>query len=358
MRTIDMDSHFAPRDEFEYMPDEFKRLAPYWVTDDQGRYLTMLTPGRTHFAHRTGQFQPKPRRLGDCDVDARLRDLDAMGIDVQLLCPEFSSYCYEMDAELTAAMAASSNQAVGKVLKAHPDRFVAAAIIPTQDVRFSLEEAQRALELGFQSFYMKSAQGGKNLDDTHFWPLYNFCNKHNVPICVHSTNQDLGVTTHTDRLGEHWSFPVGSMSDYFFGVCSLIYSGIFDRYPNLRFAFAEVGAAWLPWLWDRMSITYEMDEGSRRKTKKHPTEYLVENIYVNVDPTERALGFICKNLSSKNLLLGTDYPHGGVPGRGANLDLIRATHMDLMLEREDVSDEAKEDIFHRNALRFLGGRLP
>jgi predicted TIM-barrel fold metal-dependent hydrolase len=357
VRIIDMDTHFAPRDEFAYVAPAYKSFAPLWVSDDQGRYLATVTPGRPAPARRVGQFVPKPRPLGDYDVDTRLRDMDALGVERQMLCPEFSSFCWEMEPRAATAICASSNQAVGKVLKQHPDRFVASAVLPMQDIHATLEEAERALDLGFQAFFMKSANGGKNFDDTYFWPFYDLCNRHNVPICVHSTMQDLGVAVHSQRLQDHWSFPVGSMVDYFFAICSVVYSGVFDVYAKLRFAFAEVGATWIPWLWDRMSITYDIEQGSRRKTKQHPTEYLKSNIYATVDPTEKALGYVCESFSSKNLLLGTDYPHGGVPGRGARLDVIKATHLDLLAEREDLSQEAKEDIFYRNALEFLGGRI-
>lgn len=111
---------------------------------------------------------------------------------------------------------------------------------------------------------------------------------------------------------------------------------------------------------DRLALTYDVDERSRSKTKRHPTEYFAENIYVTVDPTEKDLGHLVDRLGSKNLMLGTDYPHGDITGRGRGpnqLERIRATHIDLLLEREDLSQEAKEDIAYRNAIAFLGDRI-
>jgi predicted TIM-barrel fold metal-dependent hydrolase len=89
-------------------------------------------------------------------------------------------------------------------------------------------------------------------------------------------------------------------------------------------------------------------------------EYLNSNIYVTIDPTEEALGYVCERVSSKNLMLGTDYPHGDMTGRGNSddhLDVMKRTHIDLILEREDLSDQAKEDISFRNALDFFGGHV-
>lgn len=360
MRLIDMDTHFAPTDEFAYVPDEFRHLTPAWLPHGDGK-VALVAPNRPPLAKRaSGAFVPGSRAEGDFDVAARLRDMDTLGVERQLLNPEFSQYCFETEPRLAAALCRSANTAVAKVLKEHPDRFIGSAVIATQDIRASIEEADRSLEAGFPTLFMKAPQGGKSYGDVYFWPLYEFASKHNLPIMVHATNQDLGCITHTDRLGEHWGVWVGMLSDFLVCVSSLIYQGVFDTFPKLRFCFAESGATWVPWMLDRLALTYDVDERSRSKTKRHPTEYFAENIYVTVDPTEKDLGHLVDRLGSKNLMLGTDYPHGDITGRGRGpnqLERIRATHIDLLLEREDLSQEAKEDIAYRNAIAFLGDRI-
>lgn len=356
MRLIDMDTHFAPTDEFDYVPDEFRPLTPRWLPHGGGR-VALVAPNRPPLKKRSGAFSPSARLPGDFDIDARLRDMDALGVEKQLLNPEFSQYCYETEPRLAAAMCRSANTAVGKLLKRYPDRLIGSAVVPTQDSRASVEEAERALEDGFPTLFMKAPQGGKNFGDLHFWPLYEFAHQHDLPIMVHGTNQDEGCITHAERLGDHWGVWVGMLSDCLVCICSLIYDGVFDAFPNLRFCFAETGVTWVPWMLDRLSITYDVDQRSRGKTKKHPTEYLASNIYLTVDPTEKALGQLCDRMGSKNWMLGTDYPHGDITGRGRRLDVLRSTHIDLLLEREDLSQEVKEDIAYRNALAFLGGRV-
>jgi predicted TIM-barrel fold metal-dependent hydrolase len=309
MRLIDMDTHFAPLDEFSYVPDEFKDLTPAWLPHGQGR-VALVAPGRPQPSKRTGTLLPRVRPRGDVDADVRLKDMDALGIERQLLNPEFTQYAYETEPRLAAAMCRSGNTAVGKVLKAHPDRFIGAAVIPTQNIFASLTEAERALDEGFQTFFMKAGQGGKNLDDQYFWPLYDFADRHNVPIMIHSTSKDAGSIVDIDRLQDPWPQTVAFISDFITNTCALIYSGVFDSFPNLKFVLAESGSTWLLWLWDRLALTYDVGRGSSRSlTKRHPTEYLISNIYVTVDPTEQFLGQQCERISSKNLLLGTDYPH-------------------------------------------------
>lgn len=359
MRLIDMDSHFAPADEFDYVPDEFKYFTPAWLPQGQGRHA-LVTPGSPEPPRRSGTLLPRHRIVGDFDADVRLRDMDAMGVEMQLLNPEFGQYAYETEPRLAAAMCRSANHAIGNVIAAHPDRFIGSAVLPTQNIKACLEEAQRAVDGGFQTFFMKSGQGGKNFDDPYFWPLWDFVNEHNIPISVHANVRDWGTVADPKRMGEGWGFFVGTLADYCTIICTMIYSGAFDTFPKLRFCLAEAGATWLLWAWDRLALTYEIDTGSRARTQKHPTEYLLSNIYLTVDPTEESLGHLCQRLPPTNLMLGTDYPHGDITGRGHDPDkvgMLRRTHIDLLLEREDLSQETIERIAYKNALEFLGGRI-
>lgn len=359
MRLIDMDSHFAPADEFAYVPEEYKYLTPAWLPHGQGR-VAMVAPGSPEPPRRSGTLLPRTRIAGDFDLEARLRDMDAMGVEKQLLNPEFGQYAYETEPRLAAAMCRSANQAMAKALRAHPDRFIGSAVLPTQNIKATLEEAERAVDLGFQTFFMKSGQGGKNFDDQYFWPLWDFVNEHNIPISVHANTRDWGTVADPRRIGDGWGFFVGTLTDYLVLICGMTYSGVFDTFPNLRFCLAEAGATWLPWLWDRLALSYELETPSRSRTQKHPTAYLQTNIWLTVDPTEASLGHMVERFGSANLMLGTDYPHGDITGRGHKPDKvreIRATHIDLLLEREDLSPEAKENIAYKNALVFLGGRV-
>lgn len=359
MRLIDMDTHFAPADEFDYVAEDLKHLTPQWYPHGQGR-VALTVPNWPKQPRISGTMVPHKRFAGDVDPDLRLKDMDRMGVEKQLLNPEFGQYAYETEPRLMAEMCRSSNQAIHKAIKAHPDRFIGSATLPTQNMKLTLDEAERCMDAGFQTLFMKAAQGGQSYDNQYFWPLWDFANEHNVAISVHANTRDWGGVVDATRMGASWGFFVGTLSEYCAISCSMIYSGAFDVFPNLRFCLAEAGATWLVWLWDRLVLTYDVDLNSRERCQKHPTEYLQSNIYVTVDPTEESLGHLCQRFPPKNLMLGTDYPHGDITGRGRAADKVgtlRATHIDLLLEREDISEEAKEDIAYKNALTFLGGRV-
>ena len=125
--------------------------------------------------------------------------------------------------------------------------------------------------------------------------------------------------------------------------------------PQVEILLPGGGATWIPWFLDRLSNTYDSDKVAQ-KMSRHPTEYFEENFFFTVDPTERALGYLCDKVSSKNLTFGSDYPHTDVAGRfSADSELLNTVQ--LLLLRDDLGDEAKEDIAYKNALKFLGGRI-
>jgi len=215
MRLIDMDTHFAPVDEFAYVADDLKYYTPAWLPHGEGR-VALVTPA-SEPVKRTGSHAASRRIPGDFDPDVRLRDMDAMGVERQLLNPEFGAYSFDVEPRLAAEMCRSANYAVGNVLKAHPDRFIGSAVIPTQSVKASVEEAERALDAGFQTFFMKSAQGGKNFDDQHFWPLWDFANEHNIPFSVHANGRDRGTVIDAMRTGPSWGFFVATLANFSLG---------------------------------------------------------------------------------------------------------------------------------------------
>lgn len=114
--------------------------------------MALVAPGRPQPSRRSGTLLLRIRPREDIDPELRLRDMDALGIERQLLTPEFAQYAYETEPRLAAAMCRSANTAVAKVLEAHPDRFIGAAVLPTQNIRASIDEAKRALDAGSRRF--------------------------------------------------------------------------------------------------------------------------------------------------------------------------------------------------------------
>src|SRR5581483_3374869 len=110
MRLIDMDSHFSPVDEFAYVAPDLKHMAPAWLPQGQGR-LAVVTPGSPEPSKRTGSHGASRRTPGNFDPEARLKDMDRMGVERQLLNPEFGQYAFEVEPRLASEMCRSANHA-------------------------------------------------------------------------------------------------------------------------------------------------------------------------------------------------------------------------------------------------------
>ena len=105
-----------------------------------------------------------------------------------------------------AEMCRSANLAIGKALKAHPDRFIGSAVLPTQNIKATLEEAERAYDAGFPTFFMKSWPGRQELRRPVLLAALGFRNEHNVPISVHANTRDWGTVCDPKRIGDGWGF--------------------------------------------------------------------------------------------------------------------------------------------------------
>src|SRR5262249_31053783 len=104
--------------------------------------------------------------------DGRIRDIDAAGIDPQLL--RLTSPGVQMfDARTAVAVAASGNDQVAEVVRQRPDRFAALAAVAPQDPLAAAKELERAVRrLGLKGAVLNSHTRGELLDDTKFWPIF------------------------------------------------------------------------------------------------------------------------------------------------------------------------------------------
>jgi aminocarboxymuconate-semialdehyde decarboxylase len=132
-------------------------------------------------------------------------------------------------------------------------------------------------------------------------------------------------------------------------IANLMFGGVLDAFPKLRFCFLEGGGTQVPHLMEGLAAVYS-GEGDysrlRKKPKKQPIEYL-DRLYFSVRTTEALLGVLIERYGYKSWVVGTDYPHADTMGSWPNtVPAINA--------REDLSQEAKAAILGNNALRLFG----
>jgi predicted TIM-barrel fold metal-dependent hydrolase len=212
-----------------------------------------------------------------------------------------------------------------------PSRYLGAAPLPMQDPEAAADEAERAVkELAMPAVVIGTNVRGKNLDSADFWPFFARVNDLQVPIIVHSD----GLTsfqTHPaagERTGwwERGPFSVdhpiwwmlGHPFEHMIAISRLIYSGLLDRFPDLKFIFEEGNVGYALYLFDRLEEGWEFGElihGQRvhlRGPKKHPLEYL-EHFHWAVESEDSLIGEAVRRWGADRILFSSDYPHPDSP---------------------------------------------
>jgi len=276
---------------------------------------------------------------GHRDIDYREQVLREHGVDTQVL--TLTTPGTHVETPATAARFASLvNDAFAEVARTKPGRFTALATLPLNDVAASVKELERACrQLGFRGAMLFSNVNGAGLNEDGFLPLYEAANHLGAVLYIHPTHP-VGVEAMTD----FWLMPlVGFPMDTTLAAAKIVFSGIPERFPKIRWALCHLGGA-IPYLAERLDRGFEAFSECRAKIPRKPSEYLREFYYdtVNFNPTaiQLAIGFA----GVDHILAGSDYPHqiGSIPKM---IETIREL---------DLPEADRAAIFGGNAVRLLG----
>ncbi|HZD03318.1 MAG TPA: amidohydrolase family protein [Longimicrobiales bacterium] len=322
---IDVHNHYFPPEFLDAVrggPSAFR------VTDDEEGNPVLHSPGDYNVVvpgHRS--------------VDDRLAALDAAGIDMQVLtftAPGTSIETPERAAELALLV----NDALAGVVIRHPARFTALGHLPMNAPEAAADELERVVgELELPGVMLYGNASGVPLADERFLPVWERADAVGAVVYIHPT-YPRGV----EAMEEYMLMPlVGFLFDTTLAAAHLVYAGIPDRYPRIRWALCHAGGA-IPFLAERLDRGYEAYPRCRRTLERPPSEVLREFWYdtVNFDP--RCLRLTLDFAGPERVLAGSDYPHliGSLERMKASIDAVGL----------DASD--RERVLGGNARELLG----
>jgi predicted TIM-barrel fold metal-dependent hydrolase len=212
-----------------------------------------------HLTHAANPTSPIGERLYDF-LDVRIREMDAAGIDVQVLSHQ-SPGTQRLGADVAVEATHAVNNALAAAIESAPDRFSGFAMLPTINPDASADELTRAVEeLGLKGALMHGLSHGRFVDEPDFWPIFARAEKLGVPIYLHPALPDKSViqTYYGDYAKSH---PALIRSAWGFGVetgtqaVRMILSGIFDKHPDLRIVLGHLGEA-IPFLLTRIDESF------------------------------------------------------------------------------------------------------
>ena len=325
MRVIDFHNHYYPPAYLEALRSGSSAVE---VSIDHEGNPRIYYPGDYNIAVP-----------GHRDIDYRERVLEQAGVDTQVVTLTTPGTHVEKP-ETAARFAALVNDAFAEVVRTKRGRFAALATLPLNDPAASAKELERACRvLGLRGAMLFSNVNGVGLDDRRFWPLYETANDLDAVLYIHPTHP-VGVEAMTD----YWLMPlVGFLCDTTLAAAKIVFSGVAERFPRIRWALCHLGGA-IPYLAERLDRGFEAFSECRANIPRRPTEYLKCFYYDTVNFDARAVELAIAFAGTDHILAGSDYPHqiGSIPKM---LETIRQL---------EVSEREREAIFGGNAARLLG----
>lgn len=292
-QTIDVHAHVLTEETIRLLQREAPKAAPKLSEiDEQFGTLDVAGSIYRHF----------PR--GGWDLDRRLADMAASKVDVQVLsvCPQ--TFVYNQPPAVAAGFARIQNEQLAKLVKTHPGRFLAIATLPMQEPKLAADELRYAMRtLGLGGAQIGSNIAGKNLDDPELEAVWATASELGAFILVHPIN-----VAGMDRLGSYYlNNLIGNPLDTTIAAACLVFSGVLERYPNLKFCLSH-GGGFVPYQQGRFLHGWHVRDEPKKKLKKPPTESLNRFYFDTITHSADALEFLVGSAGADRVLLGSDYP--------------------------------------------------
>ena len=240
------------------------------------------------------------------DIPARLRAMDAQGIDVEAL--SINPFWYKADRDVAAKVIQIQNEALAEFCATNPDRFVAFATNALQHPDLAVQQLEHGVKkLGLRGAAVGASVANDEFSDPKFHPFWAKAEELGVLIFIHPQS-----TPELARRfkGNGWlSNTIGNPLDTTIALSHLIFEGTLDRFPGLKICSAH-GGGFLPSYAPRsdncLRVAPEMDTGV--KLKKKPTEYLRTMYYDTLVFTSEMLRHLAAEVGVSQLVVGTDHP--------------------------------------------------
>jgi aminocarboxymuconate-semialdehyde decarboxylase len=235
---------------------------------------------------------------------ARFQDMERMGVERQILSVNPQMAMYTLPPEITRELAMSVNDALCGLAREYPDRFSCQATVPLQNPPAAADELERAKKAGHIGVMILSNVAGMNLHDRSLDVFWAKVSELDLPVFIHPQT----VCGGADRLKEfHLKNLIGNPLDTSIAAACLIFGGVLDRYPNLRFYLSHSGG-FVPWIRGRWQHGYSVREEPKIHGAKDPEQYIGKFFYDPIIHNADCFEFAVRTLGADRIVYGTDYP--------------------------------------------------
>ncbi len=239
------------------------------------------------------------------DAGARLRDCDRHGVTTQVLSTVPVMFSYWAKAEHARDLARFLNDHIAGIVAANPGRFEGLATLPMQDPRLAIQELERSVkQLGLKGIQIGTNINGMNLDEEPVLEVFAAAEEMGACVFVHPWDM-MGA----EQMPRYWlPWLVGMPAELSRAICSMIFGGVFEKFPRLRVAFAHGGGAF-PSTLGRIQHGFEArPDLCGVNTKASPRAQIGKFYLDTLVHDARVLQQLIEIFGVEKLALGTDYP--------------------------------------------------
>jgi aminocarboxymuconate-semialdehyde decarboxylase len=326
---IDMHTHILPQ-KLPNFADKFGYGEWVWLENHLPDFARMMK-GDSFF-----------REIGkNCwDAQVRIEEYQTYQTPVQVVCtiPVMFSYWAKPDDCLYVSQ--FLNDHIAGVVDDYSEHYIGLGTLPMQDTKLAIQELERLAGLGFPGIQIGSNVNQKNLNEPEFFPIFEAAEALNMAILVHPWEM-MGQ----DQMNKYWlPWLVGMPAETARAAASLIFGGVMERLPNLRFCFAHAGGSLIPTI-GRLEHGFNCrPDLVAIDNPVNPREYLGRFWVDSATHDPQLLRYILDVVGTDKVCLGTDYPFP-----------LGDLEIGSFITKMGLAPDTVEAIFHRNTLSWLYG---
>lgn len=327
-RTIDMHCHaLCPAVEALLAPHPAKQA-------EQAAMLAAQGPASA--AQNRLMLAEAGQRL--TNLGQRLSDMDALGIDIQVLSPAPHQYAYWAEPDLAEEVVRLQNEHIAQLCAAHPSRFAGLGTLALQHPALALHQMDHAVRvLGLRGIEISTQVNGISLADERFTPIWARAEALGCAVLIHPLGSEQGT-----RLATHYLWnAIGQPLETTIALAQLAMSGTMERHPRLKLCACH-GGGYLAAYWGRTDHAWRVRPEARQTP--HPPSHYLRRVHADTvvhDPQQ--LAELIQRHGADRVLLGTDYPY----------DMGCYQVQGLLDEIPGLSEADRNAIHHGNAERLL-----
>jgi aminocarboxymuconate-semialdehyde decarboxylase len=236
--------------------------------------------------------------------DRRLTELDAMGIDFQLVMPPPPQCYYTVPVEIAVEAARMVNDGIAEFVSKKPDRFAGLGSVPMPDGNEAAKELERCVgKLGLKGAQILTNVAGRELSDPAFEPFWKKAEELNAFIVLHPS----GFTEGKRFARFSFSNTIGNPLETTIALHYLIFDGVLERHPNLKI-LAVHGGGYLGAYPGRIDHAWGARSDAHGTLPHPPTSYLKKIYFDSVVFTPEQLAELVRLYGADHVIMGTDYP--------------------------------------------------